>query len=136
MVIGIRPTVDCVFKNLFGSDKNKDLLLCLLNAIQKASKEDIIVSIELLNPFNLQNYKPSKLSILDIKAKNEKGEYFLLEMQIEMYASYPQRILYYWAKNYSSQLMKGDNYKNLKKTTIISISEKTIGEIEEDEEYY
>ena len=33
MPLGIRPTVDFVFKMLFGRDENTDLLIHLLNAV-------------------------------------------------------------------------------------------------------
>lgn len=50
MPLGIRPTVDFVFKLLFGSLENADLLIHLLNAVLQA--ESPIQEVEILNPFN------------------------------------------------------------------------------------
>jgi predicted transposase/invertase (TIGR01784 family) len=70
----LNPRVDLVFKKIFGSIENKDLLISLINSI--ISKDDQVDDIELLNPYNLQNFKNDKLSILDIKAKDKKGQYY------------------------------------------------------------
>ena len=63
----ISPRVDICFKKLFGVEENKDLLVSLINSI--VGKDDQVSDVTLLNPYNSQNFKQDKLSILDIKAK-------------------------------------------------------------------
>ena len=110
----INPRVDLVFKKIFGSPKNDDLLMSLINSI--VSEEDQVSSIEVLNPYNEREFINDKLSILDIKAKDESGQYYNIEIQITDEGDYDKRALYYWAKLYSGQLEKGMKYKDLRKT--------------------
>ena len=44
----LNPRVDIVFKKLFGSEENKDILISFINAV--VSKEDQVVDVRLLNP--------------------------------------------------------------------------------------
>jgi len=45
----------------------------------------------------------------------------VLELQVEDEKDYPERSLYYWAREYSSALKSGMNYRDLPRTIIISI---------------
>ena len=115
----LNPRVDFAFKKLFGNEENKDLLIDFINAI--VSKEDQIVDLMLLNPYNHKDYPADKLSILDIKATDEHGRQYNIEMQLTDQVYYNQRVLYYWSKLYTSQLQQGDQFPDLKKTISINI---------------
>lgn len=115
----LNPRVDFAFKKLFGSAENKDLLISFINAV--VSKENQIVDLTLLNPYNHKDYPADKLSILDIKATDEQGRQYNIEMQITDQVYYNQRVLYYWSKLYASQLQQGDAFPELKKTISINI---------------
>ena len=128
----LNPRVDFAFKKLFGCEENKDCLISLINAI--VSEEDRIVDIILLNPYNAKEHREDKLSILDIKAKDTRGQYYNIEMQIAAEAHYNQRALYYWSKQYASQLKEGGMYKDLKKT--ISISVLNFNYFDNEEDYH
>jgi predicted transposase/invertase (TIGR01784 family) len=79
-----------------------------------------IRAIDLLNPFNPKEEANDKLSILDIKARDETGRQFNVEMQILAYRYYEKRILYYCAKLHQQQLQEGEDYLGLKPTISIS----------------
>lgn len=98
----INPKVDFAFKKLFGSEENKDILISFINAI--LSEDEQIKDIELKNPYNIANYKENKMSILDIKAVDENGTWYDIEMQIAEQVFYEKRAFYYWAKVYSDQI--------------------------------
>lgn len=115
----VNPRVDLVFKKLFGVEENKDLLMSLINSI--VSQEDQVKDITLLNPYNPQNFRDDKLSVLDIKAVGETGKKFNIEIQISDEADYDKRALYYWAKLYTEQLKSGDDYSSLSKAIGIHI---------------
>ncbi|WP_342169870.1 Rpn family recombination-promoting nuclease/putative transposase [Rickettsia endosymbiont of Seladonia tumulorum] len=115
----VNPRVDLAFKKIFGVEENKDLLISLVNSI--VGKEDQIVEVTLLNPYNPKNFKADKLSVLDIKAQSESGKIFNVEIQVTDEADYDQRALYYWAKMYTQQLKEGDDYSKLNKTIDIHI---------------
>ena len=115
----ISPRVDLAFKKIFGVEENKDLLISLINSI--VGKEDQVSDITLLNPYNPKNFKTDKLSILDIKATNQDGKRFNIEIQISDEADYDKRALYYWAKIYTEQLKTAEDYSKLSKAIGIHI---------------
>ena len=127
----INPKIDLVFKKLFGSEENKDILLSLINAILPLHQQ--IAEISLKNPYNVSDYAEGKLSILDIKAEDENGVAYDIEMQIRGSDFYGKRALFYWAKMFGSQLdyVIDDSkdkdkeveigYSDLKKCIVISL---------------
>lgn len=115
----LNPRVDFAFKKLFGSEENADLLISLINSI--VSPEDKVARIELKNPYNTKNFGKDKLSILDIKAQDERGRWYNIEMQITDQEYYDRRALYYWSRLYNAQLQEGINYDKLTKTIGINI---------------
>jgi len=115
----LNPRVDFAFKKLFGSEENKDILISFINAV--VSKDDRVVDVVLLNPYNNKEHRSDKLSILDIKATDECGRQYNIEMQLTDQVHYNQRALYYWSKLYTSQLQEGDAFSDLKKTISINI---------------
>jgi len=117
--MSLNPRVDFAFKKLFGSEENKDLLISFINSV--VSEKDRIVEVTLLNPYNDREFGGDRLSVLDIKAKDEQGRQYNIEMQITDEVYYNQRALYYWSKLYTSQLKKGDLFEYLKKTISINV---------------
>ncbi|MCS6103251.1 Rpn family recombination-promoting nuclease/putative transposase [Clostridium botulinum] len=115
----LNPKVDFAFKKLFGSEENKDILISFINSI--LSEDQQVKDIILRNPYNIANYKSDKMSILDIKAVDEKGTWYDIEMQLSEQVFYEKRAFYYWAKVYSDQLEGGYNYDKLRKTISINI---------------
>ena len=115
----ISPRVDLAFKKIFGVEENKDLLISLINSI--VGEEDQVSEVTLLNPYNPKNFKTDKLSILDIKATNQDGKRFNIEIQISDEADYDKRALYYWAKIYTEQLKVAEDYSKLSKAIGIHI---------------
>ncbi len=115
----ISPRVDIAFKKIFGVEENKDLLISLINSI--VGKEDQVVEVTLLNPYNAKNFRQDKLSILDVKAKGVDGKRYNIEIQISDEADYDKRALYYWAKLYTEQLKAAEDYSGLSKAIGIHI---------------
>jgi predicted transposase/invertase (TIGR01784 family) len=95
MIIGIEPTVDYASKYLFGRESTKPILIDVLNEIRQLSPGKRIEEIELLNPFNPKETSGDKLSIMDIRARDQTGRMFNIEMQLSAYLFYEKRILYY-----------------------------------------
>ncbi len=117
----IRPYADVVVKYILGTEQNKDLLLSFINAVLADSHFPSIISIELLDKSNEREYYQDKFSVLDIKAKDENGKLYNIEIQILREADYTHRSLYYWAKTYSAQMNEGDAYLDLKPTICINL---------------
>ena len=115
----ITPRVDIAFKKIFGVEENKDLLISLINSI--VGEQDQVLDVTLLNPYNPQNFKTDKLSILDIKALGIDGKRFNIEIQISDEADYDKRALFYWGKLYTEQLKISQDYSLLSKAIGIHI---------------
>ncbi len=115
----LSPRIDICFKKLFGVEENKDLLISLINSI--VGQEDQVSDVTILNPYNAQNFKKDKLSILDVKAQEADGKRFNIEIQISDEADYDKRALYYWAKLYTEQLKATQDYSALSKAIGIHI---------------
>ncbi len=112
---------DFVFKYVFGRVQNAQLLSYLLNALLDRPKDNKIIVIEILNPFNLKEFSGDKLSIVDVRAKDETGALFTIEVQLLTHSKFIERSLYYISKLYSSQIKDGEQYSKLQKTIGISI---------------
>jgi predicted transposase/invertase (TIGR01784 family) len=112
MPLGIRATNDFAFKKIFGSPENKIALISLLNAILDLRRP--IVDVTLENPYNLQDFAEDKLSILDVKAVDQSGAIYDIEMQLTIFEGLIQRIVYYGCKLYTGQLLVGDDYSSLR----------------------
>ena len=119
MRLGIDPKVDFAFQKVFGSEGNTDILIDLIHSVLKLSPDDEIASVEILNPFTMKEREDDKRSILDVKARDQKGRQFNVEMQMIPWASLPQRLLYYWSRLYQEQLRKGEDYHELHPTISI-----------------
>ncbi len=110
----LNPKIDVVFRKLFGSEENKDFLISLINSVVNMSPP--IVDVTIKNPFNLAAYRGAKESILNIKAVDQNGVWYDVEMQIDAHIVYGRRAMYYLAKTYSDQLETGDDYSKLNTT--------------------
>ena len=112
----IDPKIDCVFKALLGSLENRNLLAHFLNAMLASDLCAPIAQVEILNPYNDKEFLDDKLSIVDVKASDDAGRIYQVEIQLLNYRNLPTRIVYSWADIYSGQLKSGDDYRLLKPT--------------------
>lgn len=124
MRIEIDPKVDYAFKRLFGDEAHSALLIHLLNAVLQPPPGRRVREIHLLNPFNEKEYLTDKLSVVDLKVRDQGGRQFLVEMQLLVPWVFPKRVLYYWARLHQQQMQEGDAYETLVPTiTLCFINE-------------
>ena len=129
----INPKIDCVFKALLGAEDNRNLLLHFLNAIIGSDLAAPIASVDILNPYNDKEFLEDKLSIVDVKAKDDQGRLYQIEIQLLNYANLSSRIVYNWADIYSQQLQSGKDYHQLRPTYSIWLLAETL--IKADSDY-
>jgi len=115
------PKNDLAFKKIFGDKNHKNILISFLNSVLDFKDDMQIVDVELTNPYQLPDIKELKETILDIQAKNKKGESFIVEMQRKDLGDFEKRSLYYTSKAYVAQLPKGNDYSVLNKVYFIGI---------------
>ena len=129
----IDPKVDCVFKAILGAEENRNLLIHFLNAILHDELPSPISYVDILNPYNDKEFLNDKLSIVDVKARDDSGRLYQVEIQLVVNAYLADRIAYNWADIYSQQLQSGKNYLTLKPTYSIWLLAENL--IEADERY-
>ena len=128
----IDPTVDCVFKAILGKEENKNLLIHFLNAVLEPEKGSQIKDVTIINPYNEREFIGDKLTIVDVKAVDEKDKKYQIEIQLDTHPALASRILFTWSSIYHSQMQEGDNYKKLKPViSIWLLNGSLFGEIEE-----
>ena len=123
MILDIDPKVDYAFKRVFGREENRDVLVSILEAVLVETEFGTITNLEILNPFNERDTADGKLSVVDVRARQESGEVFNVEMQFLPFMALPQRLLYYWSVSHAAQLDKGNFYAGLKPTIVICFAD-------------
>ncbi|WP_297276614.1 Rpn family recombination-promoting nuclease/putative transposase [uncultured Brachyspira sp.] len=103
------------------SDKGSEaILLDFINSIMLDSGMKTFRSLEILTPFNYKENYEDKETITDVKCITQNGSVVIIEIQLQGNSRFPERILYYWASNYSKLLKQGEKYDAL--TPVISIN--------------
>lgn len=101
---------DYAFKRVFGSESSKPVLISFLNAILDYSGERAIVDLTIVDPYQIPMLKGMKDTYVDVKAVLGNGKHVIIEMQVLNVAGLEKRILHNAAKEYATQLQKGDDY--------------------------
>ncbi|ELC8332951.1 Rpn family recombination-promoting nuclease/putative transposase [Clostridium perfringens] len=115
----LNPQIDFVFKKIFGTEKNKPILINFLNAVIKPTT--LIKDVEIKNNDIDKDFIEDKFSRLDVKATTSNNEHINIEIQVKNEYNMIQRTLYYWSKMYSEQIQNRDNYSKLERTVCINI---------------
>ncbi|MCG5102258.1 Rpn family recombination-promoting nuclease/putative transposase [Oceanobacillus alkalisoli] len=112
--------VDFAFKQLFGNEKNKEIMIVFLNAILQKTGRNPIKDITFLNIEAGGEFVDDKQSRLDLLVTTEDKEQIHVEIQFTNKYDMVKRSIYYWAGVYRSPLRKSMSYKELQ--TVISIN--------------
>ena len=119
MKIGIRAWIDFAFRKIYGKPGNEICLISLLNAVLQFV--DPVVSVEYLNPFGIKDFETDKLVCVDVKATDQRGRVFIVEIQIVVQSSFAKRAVFYACEAYTDQLRAGQGYGDLKATYSICL---------------
>ena len=111
---------DTVVHFLFGTPGNEPILLHFLNAILESDGQSPAGSVEVRNPFIMESFVREKRTILDVRAKDERGDIFQVEFQTSERKTFADRMTYNAGRTFGGQMAKGDSYSLLK--TIIAIA--------------
>jgi predicted transposase/invertase (TIGR01784 family) len=122
--VGIDPKVDVVFLTLFGVPEHEAILVSFLNAVLAPAAR--VVRARVLNPFTPARFQEQKTLVLDIRAQDQSGRIFQVEMQRRTDRGLDQRMLYGWARLYSDQLQRGDAYHELRPVVSVWVCEQDL----------
>ncbi|WP_264376172.1 Rpn family recombination-promoting nuclease/putative transposase [Wolbachia endosymbiont (group B) of Sphaerophoria taeniata] len=117
------PKNDISFKRIFGTEKNKDILIHFLNDILGFTGKSAIKDIEFLSTIQDPDIASKKQSIVDVLCRDENGLQVIVEMQVAKTKGFEKRAQYYAAKAYSRQASKGDQYHDLKEIIFIAVAD-------------
>lgn len=113
-------TNDVAFRKIFGNENRKEVLISFLNATLLLEEQQKIVDVHILTPYQLPAIKGGKVTIVDVKAKDQNNNSYIVEMQIAEVDGFDKRVLYYASKSYSSQIDRGDLYQKLSPTFLLN----------------
>jgi predicted transposase/invertase (TIGR01784 family) len=112
---------DIAFRKIFGNENRKEVLISFLNAVLLLKDSNKIIDVDILTPYQLPDLKGGKVTIVDVKAKDQNQKNYIVEMQVAEIDGFDKRVLYYASKSYSAQIDRGDEYEKLNPTFFIGI---------------
>jgi predicted transposase/invertase (TIGR01784 family) len=115
------PKNDLAFRRIFGTERNKDILIHFLNDIFGRTT-DPIETVTFLKESQPPEIQSQRVSIVDILCEDTLHNRFIIEMQVARETGFAKRAQYYAAKTYIEQRAKGTEYQDLKEVTLLSIA--------------
>ncbi|MDP1723633.1 MAG: Rpn family recombination-promoting nuclease/putative transposase [Alphaproteobacteria bacterium] len=116
------PKNDVAFKKIFGTEKNKDILIHFLNDMLTFKENEPIEDVTFLKTVQDPEIAAQKTSIVDILCKDSKGNQYIVEIQVAKEKGFEKRAQYYAAKAYAAQTRVGGAYADLKEIIFLAIS--------------
>ena len=117
------PKNDFCFKKIFGSEKNKDILIHFLNDMLVFKENLPIKNVTFLKTIQEPEIAVQKTSIVDVLCKDERGNQYIVEIQVAKEKGFEKRAQYYAAKAYCSQAHVGGTYADLKEIIFLAIAD-------------
>jgi len=106
------PKNDLTFRRIFG--EHPHIIKSFLNAVLPLDPEQYIESVEYLQPELIPELPSLKRSVVDVHCTDNRGRYFIVEMQMYWTSAFKQRMLFNTGKAYVKQLQGGGKYRELK----------------------
>jgi predicted transposase/invertase (TIGR01784 family) len=108
------PKNNFAFTQIFGTEKNKDILVHFLNDILQYEGKQKITEVTFLKTIQDPEIAAFRQSIVDVLCKDQNGDQVIVEMQLSHHKGFEKRAQYYAAKAYSQQILKEDeNHKKM-----------------------
>jgi predicted transposase/invertase (TIGR01784 family) len=119
----LNPRNDVAFRKIFGTTKNKDILIHFLNDMLTFKQGKPITEVTFLKTIQDPEIAAKKTSIVDILCSDQLGNQYVVEMQVAKEKGFTKRAQYYAAKTYISQMNVKGKYYNLKEVIFLAISD-------------
>ena len=117
------PKNDFAFKQIFGTEKNKSILVHFLNDILEFPEGEKVREVSFLRSSQDPEVAAKKQSIVDVLCRDEKGVQYIVEMQVARTPGFAKRAQYYAAKTYANQMNNGGVYHHLKQVIFLAITD-------------
>lgn len=112
---------DVAFHKIFGNAQKTVSLLSFLNAVMRLEGSERIVSVTIENPYMFPPSHGGKSVVIDVRATDDLGRHFIVEMQVADKEGFEKRSQFYAARDYSAQIQQGTEYTQLRPTYFIGI---------------
>ena len=119
----LNPRNDLAFKRIFGSERNKDILIHFLNDI--LDREFPIKKVTFLKTVQDPEIAPLRVSVVDVMCEDQDHNRFIIEMQLSHEKGFDRRALYYAARAYCSQRTEKKRFHDLKDVYFLAITDFT-----------
>lgn len=117
----LSPKNDLAFKRIFGTEKNKDILIHFLNDIFGRTTNPIEY-VTFLKTSQEPEIAAQRASTVDVMCEDLEKNKFIIEIQVKDEKGFEHRAQYYAAKTYIEQREKGIDYQDLKEVTFLAIT--------------
>ena len=117
------PKNDFAFKQIFGTEKNQDILIHFINDILCFKGSEQVIEVEFQKTSQDPEIAYQKQSLIDVLCKDQTGRQFIIEMQVARTQGFEKRAQYYAARAYGRQLVPGEDYTELKEIIFIAITD-------------
>lgn len=112
---------DVAFRKIFGNEQKTAPLISFLNASLELEGDSRVVSVRLVNPYQFPRIAGEKATALDVRATDQSGRKFVVEMQVADKTGFKKRVQYYTSRDYSMQIDRGDDYPLLQPAYFVGI---------------
>jgi predicted transposase/invertase (TIGR01784 family) len=112
---------DVAFRKIFGNEQQTAPLISFLNAALELEGDHRVMNVTLVNPYQFPRIAGEKATVLDVRATDQSGKKFVVEMQVADKKGFDKRVQYYTSREYSMQIEKGNDYPLLHPAYFIGI---------------
>ncbi len=113
----VKPKSDFAIRELLGIENVRKHFISDISGVPI----DKIKNTKLLNTFLWRSFGRQKLGIVDALMELQDGTKITVEIQLKAVKFWEKRQLFYWAKIFVKDLLRGANYGKLKKCISIAI---------------
>jgi predicted transposase/invertase (TIGR01784 family) len=131
----LSPTNIFAFYKVFWPERNRDILLCFINAVMAFENEEFVKEISFLEPDQDPDYDYKRKSYLDVMCTRMDGKKVIVQLQIDPCMFFEERAQHYAAKAYSKQRKKEEEqgiYDDVKEVIYIALYNKIVFPKQED----
>ena len=118
----LSPKSNYIFKQIFGDQRNADILGGFLQAVLDLSPQEYD-TLTIVDPHLTPGRESEKLSILDVKLHTKSGNTIDVEIQLTNHPNLRERIVFYLARMIARQIGEGERYSTLKRSICILIAD-------------
>jgi predicted transposase/invertase (TIGR01784 family) len=121
----LNPKNDFAFKRVFGTEKNKEILIHFLNDIFEGEYETI-EDVEFLPLHQDPEIAALRQSIVDVMCRDTKGNRMIIEMQCATDTHFIERAVAYACRAYLNQRTTAKGYGDMKPVIFLAVLDHTL----------